>query len=257
MQNILFYLLPNRIRVVADMNGFLTEYRQVYQRKIKLYKGIRNTITLDVRNADQKKVDCRSYTPIINFFDTEHKLILTKVGTVNPSTPALVTVNVEALDIVSIENQTLMLTAYLNSESTPTLLYADAQFGLSVEVEIHDGITEKYRPPLEITKFQENFGDQKYYSELVPFGPDINDDIWSDSTNSTSVSYIPGEFRGVITVEATKSQSTAIGNDWTVVSTSTIVDDVPVDIDIVGNYTYLRFSFSNTAKVIDKILVRN
>lgn len=257
MQKILFYLLPNRIRVVADMDGFITEYRQVYQRKITLYKGIRNTITLDVRNADQKKVDCRPYTPIINFFDTEHKLILTKTGTVDPATPALVIVNIEAADLSLIENQTLMLTAYLNSGSNPNLLYADAQFGLSVNVEIREGVTEKYRPPQEITRFRENYGDQKYYSELVPFGPDINDDIWSDSTNSTVVTYVPGEFRGVITVEATKTQSTAIGNDWSVVATNTIVDSIPFDINIVGNYTYLRFSFSNTAKIIDKILVRN
>ena len=257
MQKILFYLVPNRIRVVSDMTGFITEYRQVYQRKIKLYKGIRNTITLDVRNADQKKVDCRTYTPIINFFDSEHKLILSKVGTVDPSTPALVYVNVESADLALIENQSLTLTAYLNSGTNPNLLYADAQFGLGVTVEIDEGVVEKYRPPQEITRFNENFGDQKYYSEFVPFGPLINDDIWSDSTNSTIVTYVPGEFRGIITVEATSNQSTAIGNIWTVVATNNIVNNTPFDINIVGNYTYLRFSFSNTAKIIDKILIRN
>lgn len=257
MQKILFYLVPNRIRVVADMAGFITEYRLVYQRKIKLYKGIRNTITLDVRNSDQKKVDCRPYTPIINFFDIEHKIVLSKSGIVNVSTPSLITVNIEPSELGLIENQMLTMISYLNSNTNPNLIYGDTQFGIGIPVEINDGVIERYRPPQEVTRFQENFGDQKYYSELVPFGPVINDDIYSDSTNSTIVTYHPGAFRGIVTVEATNDQSTAIGNTWTVVATNNITANVPFDINIVGNYTYLRFSFSNTASLIDKILIRN
>lgn len=261
MQKILCYLVPNRIRVIADMAGFITEYRQVYQRKIKLYKGINNVITFDVRNADQKKVDLRGQDPIANFFDTEHKLIWTKVGTVNPAKPALFTVTIEKNELDAIENQSLKVTTFLrNSDSTgiyEQIVYNDTQFGVGVPVDIEYGVEASFRRPEILTNFLLNFGDQKYYSDIVPFGPVINDDVNGDSTNTTSITYYPGAFRGIVEVQATTNQSTAYGNVWTTVATNTVVNSSSFTIDIAGNYTFIQFSFPAESGMFDKIVVRN
>lgn len=255
MQKILLYLVPNRIRVTSDMTGFITEYRQVYQHKIKLYKGINNTVTFDVRNADQKKVDLRTYTPIVTAFDAEYKQILSVQGTVNPRTPSLFTVTFDSFELDDIQNQSLTLTAILqpvDSSNTDHLLYSDAQFGLGVTVEIENGVIPKPGTEVEIKTFQVSFGDKAFYSRVVPFGSKLNDLI----DNAVSIAYYPGTFRGIITIEGTTNQSTAIGNTWDQIATNTITSSTPFTVDIVGKYTFIRFKFPEDSGMISKIVVK-
>jgi hypothetical protein len=51
------YLLNNRVDLVANLADFVTEYRQMYKRNVKVYKGIDNTVEFKILNADQKGID--------------------------------------------------------------------------------------------------------------------------------------------------------------------------------------------------------
>ena len=53
MQLIPRYLVSNRITIVVNETGFVTEYRPVYNRQLQVYKGIDNKIEFRVLNADQ------------------------------------------------------------------------------------------------------------------------------------------------------------------------------------------------------------
>ena len=64
MQKISTYLYPNRIELLADLAGFTTEYTNVYQRTLKIYNGIDNTLEFDMKNADQKRIDLSTLTNI-------------------------------------------------------------------------------------------------------------------------------------------------------------------------------------------------
>ena len=57
MQKISSYLYPNRVELLADVAGFTTEYTNVYQKTVKIYNGIDNTIEFDLKNADQKRLE--------------------------------------------------------------------------------------------------------------------------------------------------------------------------------------------------------
>ena len=59
MQKVTQYLANNKVVVIANLDGLITEYRQVYQRHINLYKGIYNTIHFEVKDHDQKALDCK------------------------------------------------------------------------------------------------------------------------------------------------------------------------------------------------------
>jgi len=69
------YLVDNKTTVIANDAGFITEYRTVYQRHIKIYKGIDNVLQFKVLNHDQKPVLLTSYTPKLVVFD-QNKLAL-------------------------------------------------------------------------------------------------------------------------------------------------------------------------------------
>ena len=63
MQLIPRYLFNNTITIIATEVGLQTEYRPVYARQIKIYKGIDNKIQFRLVNADQKPIATTSYTP--------------------------------------------------------------------------------------------------------------------------------------------------------------------------------------------------
>ena len=48
------YLVNNRIHIISNDSGFVTEYKPVYQRQLKVYKNIDNTLQFKVLNSDQK-----------------------------------------------------------------------------------------------------------------------------------------------------------------------------------------------------------
>ena len=51
------YLAPNRIDLLANEAGHITEYKPVYSRQLNVYKGIDNVLEFRLLNADQKPLD--------------------------------------------------------------------------------------------------------------------------------------------------------------------------------------------------------
>ena len=75
MQKISTYLYPNRIQLLADLAAFTVEYTNVYQRPIKLYKGIDNTLEFEFKNADQKRISITPYTLTLTVMDNSGQLV--------------------------------------------------------------------------------------------------------------------------------------------------------------------------------------
>lgn len=82
MQKSQRYLANNKIIVIANTVGFITEYRPVYSRTLQVYRGIDNTLYFEVKNHDQKNLSLLGYTPKLLVFDENNVLILEKSGTV-------------------------------------------------------------------------------------------------------------------------------------------------------------------------------
>ena len=82
MQLIPRYLVNNRITIVANEAGFVTEYRPVYQKSMKVSKGIDNVLEFEVKNHDQKPVSLLNYTPKFVAFNESKIMVLEKNGTV-------------------------------------------------------------------------------------------------------------------------------------------------------------------------------
>ena len=82
MQKTSRYLANNKVTVVADLVGFITEYKPVYQRTLQVYRGIDNTLYFDVKNHDQKPVSLAGYTPVFVAYDEASNLVIEHEGTV-------------------------------------------------------------------------------------------------------------------------------------------------------------------------------
>ena len=73
MQLISVYLYPNKIDVFTNASAAwqTKRYRRVYNRNIKIYRGVDNRIDLQVRNSDEKAADTTGSTLVFNLVERE------------------------------------------------------------------------------------------------------------------------------------------------------------------------------------------
>jgi hypothetical protein len=259
MQKIQFYLVPNKITVTTDRVGFNTEYRQVYQRQLKLYKGIDNTIQLEVRNSEQRKETVVGKTAIVKFFDAEHKNLFTATADAIPSQIGQMTLTIHGDTIASVDPQMLRMAAYLTDGTTQSPIYIDGQFELFGNVQLMDGYNDKkgFGEIVDIAKvFNYEQDRDEYTSEMVQFGNYINNDystqLDSAVTGTVEIEIVPNTetpYIGFVKVYATNDKSTAFGTTWKLIDSVEVTAGATSVTHIIDNtgYRYLRFSFPKNA----------
>jgi hypothetical protein len=153
MQKISSYLYPNRINVVADLAAFPVRWNIVYQNRVKIYQGVDNVLTLDVKNADQKRIDISEMDIKMSVTDVNGKQILV-ADAVPMSTTGLATITITPDALENLIPQFLTYTVYKeNLDDTRTVLYADTQFEARGKMELVDTVLAKETAPRYITRF--------------------------------------------------------------------------------------------------------
>ena len=213
MQLVTRYLATNQSVVVLDGFAGNVEYRKVYQKNIKVSKGIDNVITFTIKNSDHKPVSIlNTYTPYVEVF-TEDKVMLKRyMGTIKetstPNYKGQFTINIADGDTLNINGQYMSYVVYLTktSDNTNTLTYADSQFGSSGTIEL---IGSAFPGAID-SKLVQTFLDN--ISSVVDAEPQIN----SNEALHTAAIYSTG-FAGTIKVQGTLGDNTS--TSWFDIST--------------------------------------
>jgi hypothetical protein len=279
MQKISSYLYSNRVQLLADVvaldAAYPVEWKIVYQRPVKIYKGVDNVITLDVKNADQKRINIFGKTIRVVVMDQTEKEINTYTATVldDGSTvdalTGVATVTISESDLVNLEPQFLKFSVYMvNSDTTKTLLYGDSKYGSHGTIELLGGVIPKSRPVQTYDDFQQStnyqgltFADRiiTYYSSAIPVKF-----YEGEATTSVTVEVSLTNFVGTVSVEATKSP--VMGNEAFLSPAfvvSRIYDEANMSSDTeiatfvidVTDYTYIRVKYVNSAGSVDSFQV--
>lgn len=255
MQLVSRYLVSNRTVVVLDgFTGTNTEYRKVYQRNLKIAKGIDNTITFEIKNSDQKPVSILNmYTPYVEVFTEDDTLLKKYTGVIKetstPNYKGQFTITISANDILNLEGQYLTYSVYLKDNTqTNTITYADDQFGIRGVIELNGSAFPAPIDSVSVSTFVDNI------SSVVDAQPHIN----SNEALHTVAIYTT-DYEGDITVEGTLGSSNS--TSWSTISTFNINNATqPVYHNFNGVFDYVRFKHtpaSGNSGTIDKILVRN
>ena len=255
MQLIPRYLVTNRINIVADVAGFITEYRPVYNRQIQLYKGVDNVIEFKVVNADQKAVDISTYTPTVYAFDETKTLVVEKQGVVS-STKGVFTVTITENDLLNIKQQYLGYNVLLHTESGKTLTYAHSNFDNDATMYVNARTMPGPLATYEVTQFQEtSVNSSVWVSESITAQPAIN----GNEALHTAAVYTDG-YTGDVVVQATLDNQVTDNTVWANVSTLSFTgaETQPKPVNFNGVFSFLRFKTdANPANTITKVLVRN
>jgi hypothetical protein len=243
MQKISSYLYPNRIDIVADVAVFPVRWKIVYQNRVKIYQGVENVITLDIKNSDQKRIDITDMDLKMSITDVLGKEVTT-VSAIPTATTGLATVNISAGSVVNLDPQFLNFTVYrLNDDDTKTVFYADTQFGAVGNMELLGSAVPVDYPTRSITRFTSLTDtdrtpyDKVWYSDAVEIYKPNN--LILEASEELNLDLYFNKSKSVVTVQFTKDA---------VITSSTIWVDVlsfgvfPEDTFITKTLTYPTYT---------------
>ena len=225
------YLYPNKIDVFTNaLASWQTErYRRVYNRNLKVFRGVDNRIDLQVRNSDQKSADITGSVLVFNIVARESKDLVKKKDcvTVDAATGKVYVMFTEA-DLLNLENgfynysvtqevrESIPNTdAYRVTTRTP--MFVDSQYGAVSTMEVSGDIAGDVQPSLVVDKF--SYTDPVAYGYTTP--PSFTSSIISGApmlstpqSLHTFVFYCT-DYSGKITIQGSMSESSTPENELT------------------------------------------
>jgi hypothetical protein len=285
MQKISTYLYPNRIELLADLAGFTVEYTNVYQRNIKIYNGIDNTLEFDIKNPDQKRIDLATVSQIeLNIMDIQGNALPNSPYVVTPlnqtTKKGLATVTIPQDDLVDLDPQFLQFSVSAIKDGKDLMLYGDTRFGAVGKMELVGNAMPTFRNEQVVTNF---FSDMSYntvesenfHSSAIPIRfyeavpttdatielhlDGLEAEVVVEATSDASIS--SESFPNSLGLRVSPDGRPAAFRRGTVIDTFTVTAANTVLINNysnLGEHTYLRISYhrtyGNTGK-ITKVLV--
>jgi len=161
------YLYSNKLDVfTSPADSWSSErYRRVYNRNLKIYRGVDNRIDIQVRNPDQKASNVTGSTLVFNLISKETKnLVLQKDFVEMDLTTGKVTITLSDSDLLNIDNgfyqysvikeirETIDSTHHTVTSKIP--LYVDAQYGTIGTLEISGDVYGDVNPSIIIDAFR-------------------------------------------------------------------------------------------------------
>lgn len=261
MQLIPRYLVSNRITIVSNESGFITEYRPVYTRQIEIYKGIDNVVEFRVLNADQKAVDITNMIPKFVAFDENATMVVEHDGVVlddgSKDRKGRFDITISENDLLNVKQQYLTYNIYLvDNVSNKVLTYSHSNFNNDATIYINGKTFPGPKSSHSVTNFtQIGVEAQEWISETIDAQPAIN----GNEALHTAVVYT-SSYTGDVVVQATLDNQVTESTQWADVATLTFTgtETTPEPINFNGVFSHLRFKVTaNPADKITKVLVRN
>ena len=265
MQTVSRYLLNNL--VIVGITGYHGRNPVVYDRRIKLYKGVSNPISFTFKNEDQKAQDITAKTFEFNLIDSETKQsVVTRNLTILDDGSTITKKGTASITVTEGDLLTLDAKFYnyaireVAADNTRTVTFADSFYNAAGTIEVLDGAYPDFLDSTEVNNFTSTTGPLDKTSGAIDANPGINNNV-ALHTIAVYTKSFSGSLRIQGTMVSTPSDTdyfniTATGESSPIAfSSSTAVSYY----NFTGVYENVRFSWSNDSGNtgrIDKILYR-
>ena len=271
MQTVSRYLLTNT--VIVYQNGYHGRNSKVYDRRLKIYRGVRNPITFTFKNEDQKRQDVSSKTVDsgnyyqFTMIDTESKkAVLTKNlrilddgSTIN--TKGNASIEITEGDLLELDNKFYEYAIQeIKEDGSTVVTYSDTSYVSSGTIELLDGAYPQFQSSTEITQFTSTGVNEKNVlarvSSAIPAYPGKN----NNSALHTAAVYTTN-FEGRVKIQGTMMTTSPTNADYFDIANIdiTTADTVKYQ-NFNGVYQNIRFTYGNNSGntgTVDKILYRH
>ena len=261
MQTVSRYLLNNV--VIVYTSGYHGRNSTVYDRRIKLYKGVSNPLSFTFKNEDQKAQDITAKTYEFNLIDSETKQsVVTRNLTIlddgsTTSTKGTASITVTEGDLLTLDakfyNYAIREVA---ADNTRTVTFADSFYNAAGTVEVLDGAYPDMIDSTEINSFTSTTGPLTRTSSAIDANPGINNNVALHT-----IAIYQKSFVGTLRIQGTMVSTPGDTDYFDVATISFDSNSDPITYyNFTGVYQNVRFSWGNTSGNtgrVDKILYRH
>ncbi len=248
MQNLPIYLYNYKLDVTLDLDPTTKGVNQVmYQRDLKVQKGIKNKIRVQFKNSDQKSVRVYStQTFVFSMFDAvNQRMILNKELEVldegTTSTRGLAQLTLSESDTLDLDRSSYQYTVKLiDSDGTFLPTYSNTYYGMAGVLHLSNEIYPVLKDSTEISTFNITYNDeiQKYEhkSGNIYANPEFN----GNNALHTMALYLTN-YRGTVYVQGTLDNTPDSSGNYSTIATREYDNETGVKfINFNGVYTYIR-----------------
>lgn len=252
MQTLPVYLYDNIVDILYSDVTVPNRGDKVYQRDLKAYKGVNNTVKLQVKNNDQKKVDMSNRTVQFNIVDRSNRInYVTKTAENVNASNGLFSVTLSEGDLLDLDGQWYNYSiTVINNDGTKNVAYADDAFEAKGNIQIIDAVYPDFSESSELLLL----GGTEYTSAV-----DARADLNHNPALHTVQVYFGSAFTGTVRAQASMSTSIQSSNDefFDVSVQNYTVEAGPVYFNFTGIYAQVRFQVETTSGTVSKILYRS
>jgi len=266
MQTVSRYLLNNV--VIIYTSGYHGRNPMVYDRRLKLYKGVSNPLTFTFKNEDQKAQDITAKTYEFNLIDSETKQsVVTRNLTIlddgsTVSTKGTASITITEGDLLALDakfyNYSIREVA---ADNTRTVTFADSFYNAAGTIEVLDGAYPDMIDSTEINSFTSTTGPLDKTSSAIDANPGINNNVALHT-----IAVYTKSFSGSLRIQGTMVSTPGDSDYFDIIATGS---SSPITFssssgvtyyNFTGVYQNVRFSWNNdtgNTGRIDKILYRH
>lgn len=264
------YLYSNKLDVYTSTPGsWSTErYRRVYNRNLKIFRGVDNRIDIQVRNADQKTSNITGSTLVFNLVarDTK-KLVLQKDFDVMDLSSGKVTITITEKELLDLDNGNYNYSIIKETRSTVDstdykvtsrmALYMDSQYDTIGTLEISGDVYGDIEPSRVIDTFNYTApftqGDSTpawYESEIIDARPKT---ITGNSLHTFQ--FYSNNYSGSVVIQGSLDNQGATPREKSFVTITSIDLTSEKYKNVVGKWNWFRIKHiptggSNTATFV-------
>lgn len=252
MQKCPIYLYTNLFTVILDLDQNTRTYNIMYQRELKIQKGLQNKIQFQFKNSDQKLLPVSTSTFVFSMFDATNRRQLVEKSIeildngATTSTRGLGLLTLSESDTLDLDKGFYKFSIKkLNDVGTYDLAYSNTYYGISGTLELLEDISPVLQSSTEVTSFQPQYNYDieaqryEYYSGNLKAQPEYN----SNSALHTMAFYL-SRYKGQVIVEGTLENSPGSFSNYATLSTKSYTGYTGVDyVNFNGVFSNVRIRY--------------
>ena len=266
MPKIPIYLYDRTYTIHTNLDTYQQTGYLMYQPRITIYKGVKNTIQFELRNDDQKKQWINTKTFVFEMSQSDGTRLVRKSIAIlddgsSTSTKGKCKVEITDSDTLDIYDGFYHYTIKeIQSDGSETPIFVDVSYGARGQIEVTGKAYPQLIDSTSITEFFPSLdaGSTTYYTTSV------QDAGLSKNQNSAlhTIAVYPNSFTGTLKIQGTlltdpNASTEIMNNDFIDISTTSFTGATSVSyINFTGNYNKVRFAYTSTSGSVTKLLYR-
>jgi hypothetical protein len=252
MQSLPIYLYPNTLDIILDLDPIVKGANRVmYQRDLKVQKGIKNKVRIQFKNSDQKRIPIsQDDVFVFSLFDTTNqRLLIEKTLTVLDDGTTFATRGLAELTLSESDTMDLDVSDYQfsvkkqDTDGTYLPAYSNTYYGVAGFMKVAQDVYPVLQPSQEVVAFERVFDDTihkyRHRSGNIYAYPEYN----SNTALHTAAAYMTN-FKGQLLLEGTLYNSPGSFNRYVTIASQTYNGFSGIDyFNFNGVFSYVRFTY--------------